>query len=71
MTEIKDIDRVTVRPWKVVDGCTEKGGYIAIRGPNDEKIAEIFPFAGVGGVGLKKARANAVLIVTLANARLG
>jgi hypothetical protein len=53
----------TPGPWKIIDETSdERHGYIAIRGPNDEKIADIFPFAGVGGVGVEAARANARLI---------
>lgn len=58
----------TPRPWKVVDAVSETKGYIRIEGPNGEKIADIFPFAGVGGVGIEAARQNATLIVSLANA---
>lgn len=58
----------TSRPWKIIDTITAKGGgYLAIRGPNGEKIADIFPFAGEGGVGVETARMNAELIVKLAN----
>ena len=48
----------TPRPWTV----HEYEQYITIRGPNNEKIADIFPHAGVGGVGLEQARKNAILI---------
>lgn len=58
----------TPRPWKIIDHTNDRKGYIAIEGPNGEKIADIFPFAGVGGVGAETARMNAALIVTLANA---
>jgi hypothetical protein len=57
----------TQKPWTIVDGVNDTRGFIAIRGPNGEKIAHIFPFAGVGGVGIKEARANAALIVALVN----
>lgn len=60
----------TPRPWKVVDCiANDHRGYLTIQGPNGEKVADIFPFAGVGGVGLEQARMNAALIVSLANAR--
>lgn len=53
----------TPGPWKIVDEVREEThGYIGVRGPNDEKIADIFPFAAVGGVGVEAARANARLI---------
>lgn len=60
----------TVRPWKVVDTINTRGvGYLSIRGPNGEKIADMFPFAGEGGIGVETARANASLICQLANQR--
>jgi hypothetical protein len=56
----------TPRPWKIIDYADERrGGYIEIRGPNDEAIATIFPHAGKGGVGVETARMNAALIVRL------
>lgn len=60
---------MTPGPWEIVDGTTEKHGYIAIRGPNGEKICDIFPFAGFDGVGVETARQNAAAIVSLVNAR--
>ena len=57
----------TPRPWTIEDHADDKRGYIGIRGPHGEKIADIFPFAGVGGVGIEAARANAALIVASAN----
>lgn len=59
---------MTPKPWKVIDTIGDRSqGYLAIRGPNGEKIADIFPFAGEGGVGVEQARDNARLIVSLAN----
>jgi hypothetical protein len=57
----------TPKPWKVVDHASARKGYLVIEGPNGEKIAEVFPFAGVGGVGIEEARDNARLIVSLVN----
>jgi len=58
---------MTPGPWKVVDSTSDKKGYIHIQGPNGEKIADIFPFAGVGGVGVEQARENAAFIVRSRN----
>jgi len=58
---------MTPRPWKIIDTITLKHGYLGIRGPNGEKIADIFPFAGEGGTGIEAARANVALIVSLVN----
>lgn len=62
----------TSLPWSVNDMTNnrETGGYIGIEGPNGEKIASIFPSAGVGGVGATVARANAALIVEAVRAFL-
>lgn len=50
----------TSGPWKAVQCGGEKGGYyFEIRGPNREAIATLFPQAGMGGVGVNEARANA------------
>lgn len=59
----------TPRPWTVVDHTDDRKGYMRIEGPNGQKVCDIFPFVGEGGVGVEEARKNAVLIVTLANAR--
>lgn len=59
---------MTPKPWKIIDSITnDRRGYLTIRGPNGEKIADIFPFAEIGGVGLEQARDNARLIVSLVN----
>lgn len=47
----------------IVDNSGDGKGWIEIRGPNDEAIATIFPFAGKGGVGREAALANASKIV--------
>lgn len=60
---------MTPGPWKVVDSTSDKKGYIRIEGPGGEKIADIFPFAGIGGVGVKQARENAAFIVSAHNGR--
>ena len=56
---------ITPWPWILMDYTKERpeGGYLRIEGPNGEKIADIFPFAGHNGVGLKVARGNAALIM--------
>ena len=59
----------TPRPWTVHDYSNDRTGYIGIRGPNNEKIADIFPFAREGGVGIEVARKNAILITIWANER--
>lgn len=59
---------MTPKPWKIIDTIGDRGqGYLAIRGPNGEKVADMFPFAGENGVGLDAARENARLIVSLVN----
>lgn len=61
--------KTTNRPWSVVDFTNGKTkGWIEIRGPNGEKVATIFPWAGEGCVGVDVARENAAMIVELANA---
>lgn len=58
----------TPGPWTINDYINnEKKGYIHISGPNGEKIADIFPFAGVGGVGPEAARENARALVAAVN----
>ena len=58
----------TPGPWKINDYIDDgKNGYIHISGPNGERIADIFPFAGVGGVGPETARQNARLMVKTVN----
>lgn len=54
------------KPWRIVDSLNERKGtgYIHIQGPNGEKICDIFPYAGVGGLGLEAARAVAEMIVS-------
>jgi hypothetical protein len=53
------------RPWRVVDHTHSKhGGYIEIRGANDESICQMFPHAGRGGIGVENARRIAQAIVS-------
>ena len=60
-------DKPTPGPWRSIEVGSKRGtngdpSYISIVGPNGEKICDIFPHAGVGGVGIDVARANARLI---------
>ncbi len=63
----------TARPWAVEEFRSQRPRdegmlyYLRISGPNGEKIADLFPHAGSGGVGEAQARANAALIVETAN----
>ena len=58
------IDDLIFRPWKVIDHSNEsRGGYIEVRGANDESICQLFPLAGKGGVGVEAARRIARAIV--------
>lgn len=50
-------------PWKINDFCNDVRGYIRVVDEHSNTICDIFPFAGVGGVGLDKARENARKIV--------
>jgi hypothetical protein len=45
--------------WKINDYCTDKRGYIRITDDDLMTVCDIFPFAGIGGQGLDKARENA------------
>lgn len=48
-------------PYKILENLNvdQTGGYIAVLGPNNENVAQIFPFAKRGGIGLQAARAVA------------
>lgn len=56
-------EKATKRPWTIIDYSGDGKGWIEIRGPNDEAVATIFPFAGKGGVGRGAALENAMLII--------
>lgn len=49
--------------WKIDDYCDDKKGYIRITDDSRMTVCEIFPFAGVGGVGREAALANARKII--------
>lgn len=49
--------------WKIFDSADEKKGYIHIASDDGGAICDIFPFAGVGGVGRDAALVNARKIV--------
>ncbi len=53
------------RPWKIIDSINEDEtkGFIHIAGANGEKVCDIFPFAGVGGIGVIAARKVASIII--------
>jgi len=49
--------------WKINDYTTGTKGYIRITDTAGNTVADMFPFAGIGGVGVDAARANARKIV--------
>lgn len=58
----------TPGPWEAVEMGRLLGGepgpsVIRIKGPNGEKLADIYVHGSVGGPGVAQARANAALIV--------
>jgi len=48
--------------WKILDYVDDQRGYIRIV-DGDKTVCDIFPFAGIGGTGVEKARENAAKIV--------
>lgn len=50
-------------PWKINDYTTGIKGYIRITDATGNTVADMFPFAGIGGVGVDVARENARKIV--------
>lgn len=49
--------------WKINDFSNDKKGYIRITDGDLNTVCDIFPFAGIGGVGREAALANARKIV--------
>lgn len=49
--------------WKVEDFASDKQGYIGVRTESGGKVCDIFPFAGIGGLGVAECRENARKIV--------
>ena len=49
--------------WKIEDYADDRKGYLCIVDENGGAICQLFPFAGKGGIGIKKARENAKKIV--------
>jgi hypothetical protein len=49
--------------WKINDYTADKKGFLNISDELGNKICDIFPFAGIGGVGLNQALENARKIV--------
>ena len=57
------------KPWRVIDFVQEsrQTGHLHVAGPYGEKICDIFPYAGVGGVGYEAAKIIAHFIVEQRN----